>query len=115
MQHRRGTLVISNMFDRPQSRMIAVVDEPGETLSRVRYLSKDLDYGFLAYTDDLTPIHRFGVMLLRQFHQYTTTQMRPSRATYADGKKREWQENHPGIWYDLDPEAERILNNASGD
>lgn len=89
-----GDYVIMNDADKPCTRLIAQVTElpEGKDFVRARYICERTNmrepYGRLSRA---TLVSDFGVEITFDGDTVTTEQVRPSVATYPDGKSREWQ------------------------
>lgn len=97
-------LVILNDIERPEVRMIALVESTLRAhrwtyISTSKRLSRYADWNTVERRKDHTPIEAFGV---RPFIRHDGTALilgveraRPSRATYPDGAPRDWQGHLP--------------------
>jgi len=89
-----GDYVIMNDCDKPCTRLIAVVTKVDAEKERVwaRYICERVNmrepYGWLG---GVTRVSDFGVEIAFNGDMVSTEQVRPSVATYRDGKPREWQ------------------------
>lgn len=89
-----GDYVIMNDADKPCTRLIAVVTQVDAEKERVnaRYICERVNmrepYGWLG---GVTLVSDFGVEMTFNGDTVSTEQLRPSVATYRDGKLREWQ------------------------
>lgn len=89
-----GDYVIMNDADKPCTRLIAQVAElpEGKDFLRARYICERTNmrepYGRLS---GATLVSDFGVEMTFEGDTVTTEQVRPSVATYRDGRPREWQ------------------------
>lgn len=89
-----GDYVIINNTDKPCTRLIAVVLDIDIAKDRVRarYICDRVNmrepYGRLS---EATLVSDFGVEMTFDGNNVTTAQVRPSIATYRDGKPRAWQ------------------------
>ena len=91
---RVGMPVILNRFDRPTSRLIAVVCKKEPGFVSARYLSANIS-GDISYPvgDEVTPLEDFGVKIIKiDDWRYMVVRSGMSRATYGDGSVREWQQ-----------------------
>jgi len=109
---RIGTPVIINLFDRPCTRLTAVVTRVDEAGGMVyaRYLTTGTRtsacYGPLI---GVTPLRQFGVDLVLEGTQIRGIQRRLSEATYRDGRPRAWQPETSGELHSVRPEVYRRL------
>jgi len=89
-----GDYVIMNDTDKPCTRLIAVVTQIDAEKERVnaRYICERVNmrepYGRLG---GVTLVGDFGIEMTFNGDTVSTEQVRPSVATYRDGKPREWQ------------------------
>lgn len=89
-----GDYVIMNDCDKPCTRLIAVVTgiDPEKERVNARYICERVNmrepYGWLG---GVTLVSDFGVEMIFNGDTVSTEQVRPSVATYRDGKPREWQ------------------------
>ena len=89
-----GDYVIMNDCDKPCTRLIAIVTKVDTEKERVnaRYICKRVNmrepYGWLG---GVTLVSDFGVEMAFNGDTVSTKQVRPSIATYRDGKPRNWQ------------------------
>jgi hypothetical protein len=92
-----GTPVIINDFDRPCTRLVAIVTEVKDGIVTAKYLAKDTSIlECSAPIGKVTPLHAFGKRLdvdndagLAWVNDIGVNQ---NRATYSDGRPRRWQE-----------------------
>jgi sporulation protein YlmC with PRC-barrel domain len=87
-----GDYVIINDFDKPCTRLIAEVERfEGETVI-ARYVTTGTRMTHCsAHVSQVTPVWKFGVMFELKKGHITAAQISPSKATYRDGKPRNWQ------------------------
>lgn len=89
-----GDYVIMNDTEKPCTRLIAQVTKlsEGQDFVCARYICERVimrkPYGRLS---NATLISDFGVEIIFDGDTVTTKQVRPSAATYRDGKPRNWQ------------------------
>lgn len=93
-----GTPVIINTFDRPCTRLVAIVIGRNDQAVFARYLAKELRGRTVGgYADTVTPVAEFGVELTFETADDGSTRYRcevvgASRATYKGGRPRQWQQ-----------------------
>lgn len=87
-----GEFVIINEFDKPCTRLIAQVERiEGETIV-ARYVTTGTRMTHCsAHVSEVTPVHKFGVMFEIKGGHISAGQVCASKATYRDGKPRDWQ------------------------
>lgn len=94
-------LVILNDFDRPETRMIALVRDAGDG-AEWTYISADKRFGGrylkwlpLRYPEHTTDLQTFGVKPVIEIregqHRIRVDRISGSLATYSDGVSRRWQ------------------------
>lgn len=89
-----GDYVIMNNSDKPCTRLIAQVIElpEGKDFVRGRYICKGTNMRYpQGRLSEATLVSDFGVELFFANGRVSSEQLRPSAATYRDGKPREWQ------------------------
>lgn len=93
-----GDYVIMNNSDKPCTRLIAQVIElpEGKDFVRGRYICKNTNMRYpQGRLSEATLVSDFGVELSVELSltngKISTEQVRPSVATYSDGKPRQWQ------------------------
>jgi len=87
-----GEYVIINEFDKPCTRLIAEVTHiEGETV-HARYITDGTQsLHCSAHISEVTPVYKFGVMYDIKGGYITAARITHSKATYRDGKPRNWQ------------------------
>ena len=87
-----GTPVIINGFDRPCTRLVAIVTKIKNNVVYAKYLTKDvLSKKCSAYISKVTPISDFGVELRIEDGIAFCQIVGENKATYCDGNHRPWQ------------------------
>ena len=90
-----GTAVIINYFDRPYCRLVAVVTLVEYGVVHVKYLCQEVEQdGCHDLIERVTPISKFGVRLEFGNRTVKTYPESESKAVYADGRPRNWQETY---------------------
>lgn len=93
----RGTYVIMNDFDCPQSSMVAVLTryDDRKGIWHALYLSTTTNMS-KPYGPRPTPLAKFGKRVEWSGDTYRVVGDGKSTATYEDGEPRNWQEYHAG-------------------
>ena len=92
---RKKTFIIANEFDRPCSKLVAVIigQAENETVVDVQYIPRDThQLDFQAVTKRMTFVEDFGIELEFSNGEVSAVKVGPSKATYSNGKPREWQD-----------------------
>lgn len=107
-----GDAVIINYADDPQSSLVAIVTEVSDTRVDARYLAA-IRKGRTCYSkpENVTRLCDFGVHLTLAGDVYYCEAAGISRATYADGTRRPWQDRTVNRW-EMDAQAFEIFRNA---
>ena len=104
-----GEYVIINEFDKPCTRLVAKVTEVNGKRVKARYITKGTNLKIrTSDTENVMPVHRFGVRLVFDDGQVTGICDAQSTATYKDGKPRYWQPEHTET-HALRPEREQLV------
>lgn len=109
-QFKIGQLGIANDFDRPASKMVAVIIKVDEKQIYFRYLSKEMGKSWdkIGHADftEWTDLYSFGVICEIEGKEFRCTQTKKSTAQYSDGKIRNWQDSNPSWWHQV---SEKVL------
>ena len=112
-------LVIINEFDRPCTRLIAIVSEIGSDYILADYICKDTSMGQCdEQPSRVTKIEDFGMKIDIDMDQgaVQVIQVGPSIAKYSDGSIRKWQpEYYDTLWHELRDGMKERLNAREGD
>ena len=112
-------LVIINGFDRPCTRLIAIVSEIGSDYILADYICKDTSMGQCSdQPSRVTKIEDFGVKIdiAMDRDAIQAIQVGLSIVKYPDGRTRKWQpEYYDTSWYDLHDGMKERLNAREGD
>lgn len=99
MRFNVGDLVILSDVEQPYGRLVAVITATRGSLHKWSYLSDEPALkpygGQWSRMDSATLVADFGVSIRAADGQYWCEQVSASKATYPDGKPRQWQEPHP--------------------
>ncbi len=87
-----GEYVIINELDKPCTRLIAQVERIDAEKVIARYVTNGTRMTHCsAHISEVTPVWKFGVMFEIKGGYISAGQITPSKATYRDGKPRNWQ------------------------
>lgn len=112
---RVGDCVILNHCEQPCGKLVCVVVDDDGDFYHCQYLNADP--AFDSYNDPpmrnrldrATKIETFGVVIRAANGEYWCEQRGDSRATYADGKTRPWQEYGGPLKYRTRPKLADML------
>lgn len=94
-----GNCVIVNTYDQPCGKLVAIITAVSGDCFFVKYLNADPALDYYNKNDGMrvsrpTLVGSFGVEVRYYDGTYWCVRVGDSRATYEDGKRREWQESY---------------------